>query len=85
MSLIATTVGKSVATNVAKKFGGAVVERWTRHRAESFFEAFVEGVGLELASGVQTGELNQQIDAMLADDTKSEILFDAYRRVCFST
>ncbi len=86
MSLTVATsvVGKSVATTVAKKFGGAVIERGTRYRAERFFEGFVETIGVESLSDVESDELDRRWATILADETKSEILFDAYRRVCFS-
>ena len=86
MSLTVATsvIGKSVAKTVVKKFGGAVVERWTRYRADRFFEGFVETVGIEFSTGVETDEVDRRLTAILADDTKSEVLFDAYRRVCFS-
>ena len=46
MPILSTTpIGKSVAKIVAKKFTGTVIERWTRYRAERFFEGFVETLG----------------------------------------
>jgi hypothetical protein len=84
MSATISLIGKTVATSVAKKFGGKVVERWTRYRADRFFEGFAETVGLEVSTGVQSEEVDQRLDAILSDETKSEVLFDAYRRVCFS-
>ena len=84
LAVATSVIGKSVATTVAKKFGGAVVERWTRHRAERFFEGFVETIGIESSTGIQTEEVDRRLAAILADDNKSEALFDAYRRVCFS-
>jgi hypothetical protein len=84
LTIACSAAGKSVATTVAKKFGGAVIERWTRYRAERFFEGFVDAVGLELATGAQTEELDRRLAEILSDDTRSEVLFDAYRRVCFS-
>ena len=84
LALVASALGKTVATAVAKKFGGKVVERWTRYRAEQFFEGFVETIGVEISSGLQSDEVDEQLDAILADDTKTEVLFDSYRRVCFS-
>jgi hypothetical protein len=84
ITLATTAIGKSVATTVAKKFGGAVIERWTRYRAERFFGGFAETVAIELATGVQTDDVDKRLAEILADDTKSEVLFDSYRRVCFS-
>jgi hypothetical protein len=86
MSLVVTgsAVGKSLATFVAKRFGKAVVERWTRHRAEHFFEGLVEAITIELNSGNESEDVNKRLADILADETKSEVLFDAYRRICFS-
>lgn len=82
--LVISAIGKTVATSIAKKFGGSVIERWTRCRAESFFQGFAETVAIELITGVQTDDLDKQLASILADDTNSEVLFDSYRRVCFS-
>ncbi|MFM9709894.1 hypothetical protein, partial [Streptomyces galilaeus] len=65
-------------------FGKSVIEKWTRYRAERFFEAFVETIGIELVDGVETPETDRQLAEILADDFKTETLYDAYRRVCFS-
>lgn len=78
-------LAKPAVTALTKKFGRPVVERWTRHRAERFFEGFVEAIGNESSTGIETRELDEQLDEILSDDAKSEVLFDAYRRVCFST
>jgi hypothetical protein len=82
---IVTTIGKPVGTYLAKKFGTAVIERWTKHRAEQFFTGFVEAVGEELRSGTESRAVDAALDALLEDQNRSEVLFDAYRRVCFST
>lgn len=84
LSVATSVIGKTVATAAAKKFGVAVIERWTRYRAERFFEGFVETLSMEVSTGLQTDDVDRRLTAILADDTKSEVLFDAYRRVCFS-
>jgi hypothetical protein len=78
-------VGKVAAKLILKKFGKAVVERWTRHRAEQFFAAFVEALAAESAAHIESLEVDRMLDKILEDDTKTETLFDAYRRVCFTT
>jgi hypothetical protein len=61
-------------------FKTQVVERWSRHRAENFFDAFCSKVAQD--RGIQdAGELRSDLNKVLADDVGSEILFDAYRRV----
>lgn len=85
MLTVATSViGKTAVKTAAKKFSGAVIERWTRYRAERFFEGFVEVLANEFTSGDQTDEVDKRLSLILADDRKSEVLFDAYRRVCFT-
>jgi hypothetical protein len=77
-------IAKPTATTLAKKFGGTVVERWARHRAECFFEGFVQTIAGESSTGIETEELDKRLAAVLSDNTKNEVLFDAYRRVCLS-
>lgn len=58
-----------------------VIERWARRRARQFFEAFCKAV-----AGPATTEeqLKRQLDELLGDERRSEILFDAYRSVCLT-
>jgi hypothetical protein len=84
ITLAISAIGKTVAASITKKFGGSVIERWTRKRAESFFQSFAEALALEFSTGVQTEEVDKRLADILAEDIKSEVLFDAYRRVCFS-
>jgi hypothetical protein len=84
VTLAISVVGKTLATSIAKKFGGSVIERWTRRRRETFFQSFAEALAIEFSTGVQTEDVDKRLAELLADDTKSEVLFDAYRRVCFS-
>lgn len=58
-----------------------VIERWGRHRARQFFEAFCEAVTDEKTS---EADLQQRLDDLLSDDRRSEVLFDAYRSVCLT-
>jgi hypothetical protein len=81
-AIIEATVGKYLVQATAKRFGTAVVERWTRYRAEQFFEGFVETCGIDMAS--ETDRSETVLDEILADEKKTEALFDAYRKVCFT-
>lgn len=58
-----------------------VIERWSRSRAKQFFTAFCEAM---LDLGVSEQELSQKLNELLADETRSEIVFDAYRSVCLT-
>ncbi len=84
MSGLEITIAKTLGSIVARKFGTKVVERWTRYRAEKFFEGFVESLAEELDTGVESINADDTLEKILDDDTKSEVLFDAYRTVCFT-
>lgn len=86
MDMISTgsVVASKVAGAMATRFGKSVVERWTRYRAERFFDAFLEALATEAREGVEALQVDRMLDEMFEDDGKSEALFDAYRRVCFS-
>ncbi len=84
MSGIEITIAKKLGTIVARKFGAKVVERWTRYRAKKFFEGFVESLSEELDSGIESVNADKELEKILDDEVKSEVLFDAYRTVCFS-
>ena len=81
---ITVDVVKEVTSMVAHHFGKRVIERWTRYRAEKFFEGFAMALSEELKTGVESNRANSSLDAILHDDVKTEILYDAYRKVCFS-
>jgi hypothetical protein len=75
MPLTTITVLKAtefLTSTITEKFRGLIIERWTRYRAERFFRGFVEALGLELKSGVQTDELDNLLTKILTDDTKSK-------------
>lgn len=81
---IATPFGKKILAILSKKFGTSVVERWTRYRAERFFDGFVMVLAAEITDEIELKEVEDMLDEILNDDAKSEVLYDAYRRVCFS-
>jgi hypothetical protein len=84
ISVALAKIVSDTGSKLAEKFGDSVVQRWTRHRAQCFIEAFVESLWVEHASGREMPEVDEYLDEILADETKGEILFDAYRRVCFT-
>jgi hypothetical protein len=75
------SVAESILTD---KFKESVIARWTRFRATAFFEGFVKSLQTEQAAGHEIPDVDKRLDAIIADENKSEILFDAYRRVCFT-
>lgn len=68
---------------VADTFRVNVIERWSKRRAQQFFEHFCHEVEIELAGG-RSEELEHLLDKMLQDEHSTELLFDAYRRVSLS-
>jgi hypothetical protein len=75
------SVTESIVTD---KFKELIIARWTRYRAKAFFEGFVECLRTEQAVGHEISDVDNRLTAILADEAKSELLFDAYRRVCFT-
>ena len=75
---------KAGASWLSAKFKTLVIDRWARRRAEAFCTTFVE----ELASNDNTGQplsnMEPMLTEMLSDELKSQVLFDAYRRVSLS-
>lgn len=79
---IAITVGRVIATRLATKFSGSVIEKWNRHKAQQFFEAFAAEVARE--GTIDESRVDAMIDEITADPIKSEALYDAYRSVCLA-
>ena len=80
---VSLLLAKSVGAAIGKKFTSLVIEKWTQYRAAKFFESY----SIELAKALEAGkwgDLNQMTDEIFSDDLKTEILFDSYRRVCFT-
>jgi hypothetical protein len=73
--------GLSIASSLAKSFASNVIERWTRHRAERFFEEFQNRLIECRIKGDSQVEIAEEIEAILATDLGSEVVFDSYRRV----
>jgi hypothetical protein len=70
--------------SICKNIGTFAVERWGEYRRNQFFEALLEKLQIEQASGKKDEEINSLLDDLLKSEENSEKLFDAYRRVCFS-
>ena len=79
-SLISGHVAGKLFDYIGSKFKTNVIERWTKRRAQSFFDEFCREVEIELA-GTESAKLDDILSHILEDETCSEILFDAYRRV----
>lgn len=78
---VASYVGDKLINAVESTVRTHVIERWTRYRAHQFFVKFAESL-LDVAS--TDGDIAATLDQILSDETKSEVVFDAYRSVCLS-
>lgn len=67
----------------AGQFRSNVIERWSRRRAEEFFLAFTRQVVAE-RNLLTDAEVELGLAAILEDEIRTEILFDAYRWVALS-
>lgn len=72
-----------VMDNLVTQFRTHVIARWSKQRAEEFFYQFCREVEREITSG-DTEKVNSMLQEIIEDEVKSEILFDAYRRVSLS-
>lgn len=80
-----TAVALKTGTSwLAAQFKHSVIERWSRRRAEAFFQTFVQHVAAADREGEGLHGLEPMLAAIIEDDVKSEVLFDAYRKVCLS-
>lgn len=77
--------GESIAASLATKFASNVIEKWTRYRAENFFEEFQHRLIEGHISGDQYIDVADDIDDILSDEKGSEVVYDAYRRVSLSS
>ena len=68
---------------LGQRFQTEVIQRWTKPRAQNFFEAFCQEV-LKESSVQNNGNADVLLDMILEDDVRSEVLFDSYRRVCMA-
>jgi hypothetical protein len=66
---------------LVESFRHHVIEPWSRRRAEQFFLAFVAGIA---DATMPTADIQATLTAILNDEAKTEVLFEAYRTVCLS-
>ena len=75
---------KAGASWLGSKFKTLVIDRWSRRRAEAFFETFVEELAANDDTAQPLSNMEPMLSEMLGDELKSKVMFDAYRRVSFS-
>jgi hypothetical protein len=69
---------------LANKFKTSIIEKWSRRRAEAFFETFVERLSFIDACNGPLKEIEPLLLELLENEQNSEIMFEAYRTVCLS-
>lgn len=69
--------------NLVKRFQSDVIQKWTKQRAQKFFETFCEEIGKETAL-YKNDNADALLEMILEDEKHSEVLFDSYRRVCMA-
>ncbi|MBU1109984.1 MAG: hypothetical protein KKB51_25105 [Candidatus Riflebacteria bacterium] len=82
-SLLTGHFAGKLIDRIATSFRLNVIERWSKHRGQQFFDQFCHEVELELA-GESSDKLESLLSKMLEDEHTTELLFDAYRRVSLS-
>jgi len=94
MTLIITGAVVAAAQSVAEKEAvkmvvqyvkEKVIGRWSEHRAEKFFHAFLDEVRKETDVRYESADLNDMLRKVAATDKQTTALFDAYRRVALSS
>ena len=83
ISFFAGHIAGKALDYLTSRFRTHVIERWSRKRAEQFFEEFCHEVEAEI-TGAKSESLDELLTKILEDETGSEVLFDAYRRVVFA-
>lgn len=82
-SFLAGHVAGKVLDKLGALFSTRVIGRWSRHRAEVFFDQFCA----EITGGeayLTPNEVEARLEQLFADEVRSEVMFDAYRRVTLS-
>ncbi len=77
-------LGDKLADGLMATICRAAIERWSAHRAQLFFKALEAAFAEEQAEGIDLPQTVAAIETALAGELTSAMLFDCYRRVCFS-
>jgi hypothetical protein len=83
MAITSIILGK-ISSVLADRFTSSVIHRWTRFRAEQFFLAFAAEVQSEVFQRIPNEKVDEMLEQIMADDIRTEVLFESYRRVCLA-
>src|SRR5207253_2176699 len=82
---VALHIAKKALGKIEDKFLGNVVHRWQNRRAHVFLEALAQTVAEDNSGPDAEKRVDEALEDALTDERKTEILFDAYRRVVLSS
>lgn len=82
--IAAKFAGVEVFNSVKDRFKTAVIERWSKYRAEQFFHSFVQALAHYDLKLADEEFVRTQLDKLFDDKVKTEVLYDAYRQVAFA-
>jgi|SRR5665213_612453 len=77
-------VGKEILKFVGDRFKTAVIEKWTKYRAEQFFNSFVRALACYDLNLADEAFIKQKLEDLFEDEIRTEVLYDAYRQVAFA-
>lgn len=80
LSIVGGYVLGKAGDAMADRFTKAVIGRWTKHRADNFVRSFLAAV----AANRPKDDIDKLLDEIMASESKTEALFDAYRAVSLS-
>ncbi|BBB14984.1 uncharacterized protein RVIR1_04730 [Candidatus Rickettsiella viridis] len=81
--IILSYVAKKALNILENKFISNVVEKWSQYRARKFLQTFIAEIEKNTDFKDPT-KLKNMIEEFFEDENKSEILFEAYRKVVLS-
>ncbi|SRR6266568_2228478 len=77
-------VGTEVLKVVKARFKTAVIEKWSKHRAEQFFDSFVQALACYDLNLADETFVKRKLEGLFGDEIRTEVLYDAYRQVAFT-
>jgi uncharacterized protein YutD len=84
-ALIATKfVGEEILDVVKDRFKTAVIEKWTRYRAEQFFNSLVRALAYYDLNLADASFVKEKLEGLFDDEIRTEVFYDAYRQVAFT-
>jgi|SRR2546421_2303072 len=77
-------LAKKALDKLEDGFTDKVIGRWSRFRARRFLSTFAEAVAREAHDEGGEEHVNSLLEELLSNETKTEVMFEAYRRVLLS-